>query len=140
MASTSGAPGSGVTAARGTEMDALDYKEILNPEYYENLKQAALDLKIREMMNAGCVWHIIWTGLVDAPFEFDPDDPDHVALLERSAAREREGQTVPEVLTEIAKLVFEWVTPGFATKSGNDLQSLLTNAHGGYIFARQHAT
>ena len=90
----------------GHLMDALNYKEILSPEYYENLKQTALDLKIREMMNAGCVWHIIWTGLVDAPFEFDPGDPDHVALLARSGAREREGQTVPEVLTEIAKLVF----------------------------------
>src|SRR5258708_28671214 len=121
-------------------MDALNYKEILSHESYENVKQAALDLKMREMMNAGCVWHIIWTGLVDAPFEFDPGDPDHVALLARSAAREREGQTVPEVLTEIAKLVFAWVTPGFATKSGNDLQSFVTNAHGGYIFARQHAT
>ena len=121
-------------------MDALDYKEVLSPEYYENLKQAALDLKIREMMNAGCVWHIIWTGMVDTPFEFDPGDPDHVALLARSTAREREGQTVPEVLTEIAKLVFEWVSPGSATKSGNDLQSLVTNAHGGYVFARQQAT
>jgi hypothetical protein len=52
-------------------MDALKYEDILSPEYYENLKQAAIDLKVREMMNAGCVWHIIWTGLVDAPFEFD---------------------------------------------------------------------
>ncbi len=121
-------------------MDALNYKEILSPEYYENLTQAALDLKVREMMNAGCVWHIILTGLVDAPFEFDPDDPDHVALLARSAAREREGQTVPEVLTEIAKLVFEWVTPGFATASGNSLESLVTDAHGGHIFTRQQAT
>jgi hypothetical protein len=121
-------------------MNALNYKEILSPECYENLKQAALDLKIREMMNAGCVWHIIWTGLVDAPFEFDPDDPEHVALLERSAAREREGQTVPELLTELAKLVFEWVTPGLAKASGNSLESLVQDAHGGHIFARQQVT
>jgi hypothetical protein len=121
-------------------MDALDYEDILSSEYYENLKQAAIDLKVREMMNAGCVWHIIWTGLVDAPFEFDPGDLDHVALLARSAAREREGQTVPEVLTEIAKLVFEWVSPGFATASGNSLESLVTDAHGGHIFTRQQAT
>ena len=75
-----------------------------------------------------------------SPFEFDPDDPDHVALLARSAAREREGQTVPEVLTEIARLVFEWVSPGFATASGNSLESLVTDAHGGHIFTRQQAT
>jgi hypothetical protein len=121
-------------------MDALNYKDILSSECYENLRQAALDLKVREMVNAGCVWHIIWTGLVDSPFEFDPGDPDHVALLARSAAREREGQTVPEVLTEIAKLVLEWVTPGFATASGNSLESLVTDAHRGHIFARHQAT
>src|SRR5260221_11928307 len=121
-------------------MDAIDYKVLLSSETYENLKQAALDLKVREMMNAGCMWHIIWTGLVDAPFEFDPGDLDHVALLARSAAREREGQTVPEALTEVAKLVFEWVSPGFATASGNSLESLVTVAHGGHIFTRHQAT
>src|SRR5260370_37833585 len=121
-------------------MDALHYTEILSPEYYENLTQAAFDFKVREMMNAGCMWHIIWSGLVDAPFEFDPGDPDHVALLARSAAREHEGQTVPEVLTEIAKLVFEWVSSGFAMASGNSLESLVTDAHGGHIFTRQQAT
>jgi hypothetical protein len=44
------------------------------------------------------------------------------------------------VLTEIAKLVFEWVSPGFATASGNSLESLVTDARGGHIFTRQQAT
>jgi len=68
------------------------------------------------------------------PFEFDPDDPDQVALLARSAAREREGQTVPEVLTEIAKLVFEWVPWVSPRKVATTCKVSLTNAHGGYIF------
>src|SRR5258708_36638584 len=111
-------------------MDALNYKEILSPEYYENLTQAALDLKVREMMNAGCMWHIIWTGLVDAPFEFDPGDPDQVALLARSAARGAEGQSVPAVLAEIRKPGFGCASPGFPTGSGNRLPRLVPRPHG----------
>jgi len=39
-----------------------NYKALLSPENYEDLRQAAIDLKIREMMNVGCAWHIVWTG------------------------------------------------------------------------------
>jgi hypothetical protein len=44
-------------------MNAINYKALLSPENYEDLRQAAIDLKIREMMNVGCAWHIVWTGL-----------------------------------------------------------------------------
>jgi hypothetical protein len=121
-------------------MDVINYKALLRPESYEDLRQAAIDLKIREMMNVGCAWHIVWTGLADTPFQFDPGDPHHVALLEQSAARECEGQTVRDVLNEIAKLVFEWVTPGFNRESGDTLEGLLANAGDGRLSAREQAT
>ena len=114
-------------------MNAINYKALLNPENYEDLRQAAIDLKIREMMNVGCAWHIVWTGLADTPFPFDPGDPHHVALLEQSAARECEGQTVRDVLNEIAKLVFEWVTPGFNRESGDTLEGLVANVGDGRL-------
>ena len=40
----------------------------------------------------------------------------------------------------VAKLVFERVSPGFATASGISLESLVTDAHCGHIFTRQQAT
>ncbi len=121
-------------------MDAINYKALLSRQNYEELKQAAIDLKIREMMNVGCAWHIVWTGLADRPFEFDPGDPHHVALLEQSAARECDGQTIPDLLNEIAKLVFEWVTPGFNKPGGDTLEGLVSNACDGRLSAREQAT
>jgi hypothetical protein len=121
-------------------MDAINYKAFLSRENYENLTQAALDLKVREMMNVGCAWHIVWTGVVDTPFQFDPGDPHHVALLEQSAARESEGQTIPDLLNEIAKLVFEWVAPGFNKESGDNLEGLVIQAADGRLKAREQAT
>jgi len=121
-------------------MDAINYKAFLSRDNYENLKQAALDLKIREMMNVGCAWHIVWTGVADTPFQFDPGNPYHVALLAQSAARECEGQTIPDLLNEIAKLVFEWVTPGFNRESGDSLEGLVANACDRRLNAREQAT
>ena len=121
-------------------MNAINYKALLSPENYEALRQAAIDLKIREMMNVGCAWHIVWTGLAETPFQFDPGDPHHVALLKQSAARECEGQTVHDVLNEIAKLVFEWVTPGFNKQSGDSLEGLMTNAGDGRLNAHGQST
>jgi hypothetical protein len=100
-----------------------NYKVLLDAPQYDRLKQAAIDMMVRDMMNAGCAWAIIYAGLRDLPFQFDPNDADHVALLK--AAAEKEQLTVPEMLGRAAENVLAWVTPGICSDAGSSPQSLV---------------